>query len=449
MARWLFWAVMLAYVVLGTAFVIRNPAWQAPDELAHYNYIRQVAEGTLIPVITLGDWDNDYLEQLKAERFHPSLLDRLDSVQYEDHQPPLYYWVSAPVYRLTNGHLTALRMVSLFWGVFTLLFTYRIGRLAFPKRPTIALGSMALVAFLPQHLMINASVNNDTLANALIAFTLWVCVRYVQNGDVHPMWMGLGLGAIVITKTTGYFMAGVVLLTILLYWRRARTLEVVAWRGRIEPLMIVAFMALPFTLFWWGRNLITYGGTDFLGLRAHDAVVIGQLRTADFIAQVGIWEYVRSLIEVTFNSFWGQFGWMGAPMKGIFFPNDNSIYTVIIALVVLSGVGLLVSRFHAPSRAIADESPDSRADWDDTRRVLLTVLMFALAQFVYYNSEFVQFQGRYLFSALIPFALFFVAGLDTFFYRIRLPYAGVVIVWGFAGLDAYLMWRVLPNVLSF
>jgi hypothetical protein len=35
-----------------------------------------------------------------------------------------------------------------------------------------------------------------------------------------------------------------------------------------------------------------------------------------------------------------------------------------------------------------------------------------VAQFIYYNTEFVQFQGRYLYTGLVPFTLLVGGGLD-------------------------------------
>ena len=35
-------AVLLVYLALAGAYAIRTPDWQAPDEPAHYNYVRQI-----------------------------------------------------------------------------------------------------------------------------------------------------------------------------------------------------------------------------------------------------------------------------------------------------------------------------------------------------------------------------------------------------------------------
>ena len=70
-----------------------------------------------------------------------------------------------------------------------------------------------------------------------------------------------------------------------------------------------------------------------------------------------------------------------------------------------------------------------------------------------HNTEFVQFQGRYLFTGLIPFALFVVLGWDA--WRTRLQggdnrsLAGYVLIglpFLLIPLDLWLLWRVIPGL---
>jgi len=35
--------ILLGYLVAGALYAIYTPPWQAPDEPAHFNYLRQVA----------------------------------------------------------------------------------------------------------------------------------------------------------------------------------------------------------------------------------------------------------------------------------------------------------------------------------------------------------------------------------------------------------------------
>jgi len=82
----------------------------------------------------------------------------------------------------------------------------------------------------------------------------------------------------------------------------------------------------------------------------------------------------------------------------------------------------------------------------------MAIMLLALAMLIYYNLTFVQFQGRYLFVALLPFALTLAAGVDA--WRTLLvgdrPASGLLTVAPFAAfapLAAYLIWRVIPGAL--
>lgn len=437
-----FFGILAAYLLLGTLFALRTPDWQAPDEPAHYNYTAQVASGTLLPVIEMGDWDQAYLETLKANGFNPDSLADFDTIQYEDHQPPLYYWLGAPVFILTDGNLFALRMVSVLLGAVTVALSYGLTLTIFPQNQPIALATMALVAFIPQNVHILASVNNDALAGVVIALLLWLCVRTLRGlGDGKEWQLGLVLGLAIITKTTTYFMAAVVLLAIALrWWHRSPQKSL---RPLLNGLVLLALPALMVAGLYWGRNLATYGGTDFLGLAAHDSVVVGQPRTAEGIATLGFSTYVRNGITTTFNSFWGQFGWMAAPLDGIF----PWFYPLMGAVLLLAGIGWLL-RLAGIRREHALPSVQQRSIFG----LMLAVLLLTLAQFVYYNLVFQQFQGRYLFTALLPFSLGVVLGLDAWVFQLerRIPAARwllPLLILLLALLDFYLIWRVIPGAL--
>ena len=79
---------------------------------------------------------------------------------------------------------------------------------------------------------------------------------------------------------------------------------------------------------------------------------------------------------------------------------------------------------------------------------MLPTLLFVLLQFAYYNVEFQQWQGRYLFPALIPIAFALVYGVD--YWRARLLTRWEAARWltplalsGLIVLDLYLLARVI------
>ncbi|MDZ4672583.1 MAG: DUF2142 domain-containing protein [Phototrophicales bacterium] len=413
----------IAYLIIGVLFALYTPLWQTPDEPAHYHYIAQIPTIGL-PTIETGDWDSAYLDALKSTKFADINPQTFATIQYEDHQPPLYYLLATPVYAITNGNPHAIRIFSVLIGMIIVWCAYGIGRLMFPNSPQIALGVAGFVAFHPQHLHIITSINNDVLAWALVGIFLVLAITYLKTGNSRlPLFMGILVGIAFMTKATAYFLLAIGLLAILLK-RKNLFLAIMQF---ISPAVILG-------LIWWIRNIAVYGFPDFLGLRAHDAVVVGQLRTAERIAELGFGGYLSEFMQTTYNSFWGQFGWMAVPMP-------TWIYIGILALLIVAVVGFFIGK--------RDESPQ-RGVW----LLLTATTLLAVVAYVYYNSEFVQYQGRYMFPLLIPLGIGLVVGIDNwrklFFGAIKnrlAPYLTAVPFLLLAVLDIYLIWRVIvPNL---
>jgi 4-amino-4-deoxy-L-arabinose transferase-like glycosyltransferase len=433
---WILLIILLVYLALAGLFATRTPAWQAPDEPAHYTYIAQIASGQL-PVIRDGDWNQEALDAYKANQWRDITDAQIAAIRYENHQPPLYYALSAPIYALTDGNLTVLRLVSALWGIVIILCAYGVGRLILPQNSMIGLGAAAFVAFQPMHLHILTSVNNDALGWAIVGIGLVMGVAYVQQmplfgRPITPFMLGLIVGIGFITKATTYFMAGVLGIALILHWYTHTQRD---FRALLRTIAGFLLPALILGGLWWGRNMLVYGVPDFLGLRAHDAVVIGQPRTDTRIEALGWNGYLQEFGQVSFHSFWGQFGWMALPLRESWYV---AIFAGMVAAFIGVGVGLL--------RGI-------------TRKISLSALVllgltvfFSLVAYVYYNSEFQQYQGRYTFTLLIPLGVLFSVGVDSWrrlMLRERWPLVTVMLVGvPLAAFCGYLIWRVIPGGLA-
>ncbi len=397
--RWAWRFIVVLYTVLGTLYALCTPPWQTPDEPAHYNYIRALAEERALPVIEEGDYNQEYLSRLTSQKFPPQLS--IAPLRYEDHQPPLYYLLAVPIYLLFGGALIPLRLFSVALGLLLLTVVHRLTRDLFPDRPFLALSAVAFIAFLPQHVAMTAAVNNDVLAELVLAAALWLAVRPAPR----PWPLGAVVGLALLTKTTAYVALPVALLA--LWWRgRNGTRRNSAFiRVDPRPLFYVAaqtgrmlLAALLLAGPWLVRNGTVYGWTDPLGLARHNAVVAGQPRTAEWLARYGLGGLAARFLRTTFQSFWGQFGWMGVPMH-------PPVYLALAVLSALLGLGFL-------------------AWWLDRRRPRLTSLQrrgavlltlsatLTVLSYLWYNLTFVQHQGRYLFPALVPLALAGALGLE-------------------------------------
>ena len=428
--------IILAYLLTGILYAVNTPAWQVPDEPAHYNYIKYLAENHRFPVLQMGDYPHHYLEEIKARQFPPEMS--IEPLRYEFHQPPLYYLLAAVVYKLFAARLLPLRLLSVLLSCCLLWVAYHIVKEIFPGNEALALGTTAFVAFVPMHVAMTAAVNNDTLAELILALILWMLVRYVKSvrwsdgrmvGEIQSskfkaqrskveegggtegrgrlIGLGVLMGLGLLTKITTLVALPLTLVAIIAQGRwleQNRKSDFI--RHYLLPAICYLLPTLLLILPWFVRNASVYGGLDIWGLRRHDAIVVGQLRTAERLAQLGAAGLAREFILTTFQSFWARFGWMGILV-------DQRIYLILALLCVVVGLGLvlLATNYTNPSTGLrtgfTNLSPQKRM----ALGLLALSALLTLLSYLWYNLKFVQHQGRYLFPALVPLGLAFALGL--------------------------------------
>ena len=121
--------------------------------------------------------------------------------------------------------------------------------------------------------------------------------------------------------------------------------------------------------------------------------------TAEMIAQYGLNHILFDYFAVTFKSFWAQFGWMGVLV------NDR-IYVVLMVLSGAAALGFVLFAW----RVLRRRDTLTATQWWGMGLLAVT-LVASVADYIGYNFEFFQLQGRYVFPAIIPIALFGVIGL--------------------------------------
>ncbi len=395
--------VAASFIAIGLQYATLTPAWQVPDEPAHYNYIRYIAERGALPVLNVGDYDQAYLSDLTTLGFPRELS--VDSAAYESWQPPLYYLLAAPVFLLFKGALLPLRVFSLLLGAGVIIFAYlavqevvgaTVGATHESPLPIIAAG---FIAFIPQHIAMMAGANNDSLSELLIAIGLWLILRANRRGGgLDDQVLGYVIGLAFVTKSQAYVLAPVAGVMLLLAWRRDGWND---WRMFAKRTLVIFLPALLIGSLMWWRNITVYGWPDFMAASRHNLVVADQPRTSQWVAEFGTAEVARRFFQTTFQSFWGQFGWMGVVM-------DGRVYIVLLVYTVMLIGGLVIGywRNRELENSLIPNPPISNY-------YLLTLsVLLTLSLYLYYNLSFVQHQGRYLFPALIPIGLAAAVGLN-------------------------------------
>ncbi|MGH2368832.1 MAG: glycosyltransferase family 39 protein, partial [Chloroflexota bacterium] len=278
---WARLAVLAYTAVVGTAFALLVPPFEAPDEPAHLAYIDFVAAQAVLP--------DQYgpLRPLTGHEISPT----------EGHQPPLYYAAAALLLRLTsqspcmptppppnplhawNGRggsrtdvpmfqpeaglprravdapcLLLLREGSVLLGVLQVAAALALARHFFADHWRLL--PAVLVATLPQFLFLSGVVSNDGLANLLVALCLLCSLRLLDHPERVGAYLRLGLllGLALLAKKTSLFvLPGLAALAgYLAYGHRGR-------RGRIAAGSAITLgLAVAVCGWWFARNAVLY-----------------------------------------------------------------------------------------------------------------------------------------------------------------------------------------------
>ncbi|MGA2623570.1 MAG: hypothetical protein ABSF91_06910 [Bacteroidota bacterium] len=282
-----FIAVIAVSILLRIAFAFATPNWQAPDEYPHFYVLKHLAlTGSLV----------------KSKPEFPT---------YEGFQPPLYYFITAQLYKIVlpwdklppdpnysidpdtdtqsrNGALIFLRLFSVALGTLTLLVIFKIGLLIFPNTPDCSLLTLALAGFLPTFIVNSASVTNDALANLIGAVLLWMLL--LPPGRFEALWVGIVLGLGMLTKASIWMF---VLLVPVALFLRQKDLVAVARKS-----FIVLLVALVISGWFFLRNFNRYGNILAILPGFEKVSPLSDHTLADF------WRVVRNMNW----SFWAAAG---------------------------------------------------------------------------------------------------------------------------------------------
>jgi 4-amino-4-deoxy-L-arabinose transferase-like glycosyltransferase len=406
--RWGFLAILAIFLVLAIYYNISNPLFEAPDELQHAAYVVWLADVHSLPVIDpeqpgpmgqeatqaplyywmvatlLGPFPHEPAANLAERNRHANFGEPLrpDNKNRVLHDMRREQWP----YQGGSLYIHLARLVSIALAIGTLWAIYRLGRIAFPDRPAIALAMMALVAFTPQFLFLSSSVSNDNLVIPIASWTLVGLAAWLRLPRL-PGWgqvgiMGVLLGLAVLAKLSG----------VLLWPLVAGALLWLAWRSRdvrwlFRAGLLCFAIALAICGWWFVRNQLLYG--DVTASQTLAAALGGPREDLPSSLR-GILAEFRGFRY----SLWALFGWFN-----ILAP--QAFYWLVDGMTLLGVLGFCI--FLARSLSTYPTS---------TRQIILMLsawLCLVVAGVLRW-AILISVQGRLAFPALGAAALFLVIG---------------------------------------
>jgi 4-amino-4-deoxy-L-arabinose transferase-like glycosyltransferase len=258
--------VLVGAIAVTNAFIwaLITPAFDAPDEQAHFAYVEHLARTGHSPAraggaLPFSIQEGNALNGEKTFAFHIYDI-------YAEHPPwtaldeqrwaaathggaglptndgggvttasahgPLYYGlIGVPAYWIasaggTFAELTVVRLVSALLAGIIAICAALVVRELLPRWPALAVGAGLLVAFEPTFGFMSGVVNNDTGVNAVAAVTILLLVRALRRGLTWRRAIALGIAAIALpaAKGTGYELYPVIAVACVVlafrWWRR-------------------------------------------------------------------------------------------------------------------------------------------------------------------------------------------------------------------------------------
>jgi small subunit ribosomal protein S36 len=405
------------------------PLGRAPDEPAHADLVDHIARGGSYP-----DFDGrqtsramiaafvDHVPGLNGDWLTPeSAPPRAGRSTFDEYggapssgyanqmpqHPPLYYWTMGTAVRLERAvspdsqppldrDWNIVRLMNAALVLSMPLVTWIAAR-RLRASATVATTAAIVPLAVPQLLHIGASINNDNLL-ILLSGVVAVLVADVLAGDRRPARAALlGVLAGLALATKSLALALLPWIALAYGYQVWRTRD--RWKQSIACLLVAGAVMIAVGGLWPARN-VWRGDGPFPSILTPTVE-----RPAG--AGAGPIDWSRQFVSNMVQRFWGDFGYFEAPL---------SQALVIIATLTVAATVVLA---FAPRRRPGTTRP--------TRGQLAVFgaslpLLLALVAYVAWDQRATGgrtpfMQGRYLFGAIVPFAVIVAVGLVRVLHR--------------------------------
>ena len=344
--------IVAAFLVLGVAYSIAVPIFEAPDELQHYATTEYIARFKSLPPLgkpTEHLWDQ---ESLQAPLYYiitsalTSWVDTSDFSQQAILQPKTNFgdaelpgkknsFLHHPLSQSFPYHNTTLavhiaRWFSVLLGAGTIFLTFIIATFIFPPTdnfPSFLYFPSAFLAFIPQFIFIHSSANNDTMITFTSTLTLAILLWMGRAGITtrKAILLGVAIGLMCLSKLIGTVLAVVAFtLFVALILLRQRKLS-----AAVAPTLIALSVTALVAGWWYVRNQIIYG--DPLALNAFLKFVGGNLDI-----KLVSFNFLDEQFRLLRFSTWGLFGHISLLMT------PTWIYSLYDAIVLIGAIGFVL-----------------------------------------------------------------------------------------------------------
>lgn len=321
--------IIVLFFITALLWSVFLPVFEAPDETSAYEYALYMAR----------TWEIPDLREFSNQGFH--------------HWQPLYFFLLAPIARVTNAptsigskyyyknsweriyrdnptniffhqpsefkfdwdgiaaSLHAMRLISVLLATGSVWLVFLTAREIFGLGSQAPVVAAALFGFNPQFVNYSGALNVVNMVTFVSSTVIFLAVKILgQKITSLKLYAYLGglLGIAIISKMTSLTLLPVSLGMVM--WKRIKE--------KVKVLPALALLILFFMIFggWFLiRNKILYG--EFSGVTTQITMVYGKVRNP-FLEEVGWLNYLISYPKTQWKTFWSGFSWLTFYLPHIF-----------------------------------------------------------------------------------------------------------------------------------
>jgi hypothetical protein len=383
--RWLI-LIFALYFLLAVGYSLLMPIWEAPDEYAHYHL----------------SWHFTYTNEYATQELN-----------YEAHQPRMYYYFGAGIIRALNQvdpqlaryfrpeefvfnirvrerrfdwndenyrflwGMYILRWINIIFGGVALWLNWKTFKQITPEKGTLCLAALALAALTPQYLHIMSSVNNDAPGTLAGAFLFYLTVRSAKDPSNRLSILSVILAILLpfMTKLTVLPISAAVLTTNAWKWISERTQK--RWLFYLGILVLLGIGIFCFLF----PEAVQSAATEI------------KWRLFSFRKNAFTSKYINFIVSQIVWTYWGKVGWLAVGLP----------YWIVDLLSIFGLIGMAL---HAYKLMQTRATNQKLAVWFATWLVAGFTILAVLRNGLTTRAT----QGRLLFPAIGAISLLMIAG---------------------------------------
>jgi voltage-gated potassium channel Kch len=416
-------------LIRGLIYVSFIPPWQAPDEEFHYIQSRVLL--SIFDRSQLDDWKQDFIASLlefNFDGYNPGILSQeqasvLAEERFDSSRKSLSYLLFALAALPLGGasivsQLYAMRLVSVVITMIVVGIGWATFRELFPQDHFISIMGTSFLVFLPQHTHIGAAISDGNLAELLATASLYMLVRTITRGVNRIRVASFLILALLslLTKTTTLPLILVIAVALVSVALQNRTLT---WQAGVGVLGSVLFLGIAGLWLSPYRSVFTHGPlllkSGFVGV----------------FQPMGHKPGYPWTFRTTYQSFWAALGWLVVRV-------ESKWYLLLLGMVLIAVLGL--ARF-----SLRRDKEDTPLTTQHAISILgLAFSAWVLMLFLWFMAHptgEIYAQGRYLYPAIVPFAVLFALGWRAMIPVTWRPYVALSFFAFWFLFDAVTLWN--------